>query len=309
MDKSTSLNKIDSYHIKNAKEKIFFLLNNFIDHIIPRTLDPKLSVRNYQCDFSGCHNTQQLTASSPSRFLCDLFWKNLPWPEIKRELGSINILDIGCGSGRYYSKLQNWSGNIIDKYAGSDIKQSVDWAELKKNNDKLFFFEASALEISKFIPSDTNLIITQSAIEHFQEDLLFFEKIRDYINKSQNNVIQIHLFPSAACLWLYLLHGVRQYTPGTVSKITRLFNANSHAVLYGLGGKNCNRLHFRYITWPFLLKPIISKKVGQDWRNTKIEEYNKHLASAIDQDMARPSRSPSFYALVIQSNFQKKIFN
>ena len=112
-------------------------------------------------------------------------------------------------------------------------------------------------DLVEHIPKDTNLFISQSAIEHFDDDLIYFRNIKSHIDKYKNNTIQIHLFPSAACIKKYLWHGIRQYTPRTISKITDIFDDDkTYSVLYKLGGENCNKLHLDYITKPIYLKKI-----------------------------------------------------
>jgi hypothetical protein len=118
---------------------------------------------------------------------------------------------------------------------------------------------------------------------------------------TSNNVIQIHLFPSSAQLKLGLFHGIRQYTLRTISKITRIFNDFSYSVLFGLGGNECNSLH-----WNFITKPRLAR-IG-DLRETKTNEYNKRLINAIRNDMNKHQKYPTFYALVIHSNWKEKIF-
>ncbi len=163
------------------------------------------------------------------------------------------------------------------------------------------FYQLDSTNIIDYIPRTTNLFITQSAIEHFDEDLHFFEQIRDFILMTSNNVIQIHLFPSSAQLKLGLFHGIRQYTLRTISKITRIFNDFSYSVLFGLGGNECNSLH-----WNFITKPRLAR-IG-DLRETKTNEYNKRLINAIRNDMNKHQKYPTFYALVIHSNWKEKIF-
>ena len=71
-------------------------------------------------------------------------------------------------------------------------------------NPFITLIENSSSNISEFIDNETNLFITQSAIEHFNYDLEYFEQIKTFIDKKQKNIIQIHLFPSPVSLWLYL---------------------------------------------------------------------------------------------------------
>ena len=62
--------------------------------------------------------------TSPSRKLSDLFWINQNWCELENNLGTINVCDIGCGSGNYYIKLKKYSNNKINKYKGLDIYEN-----------------------------------------------------------------------------------------------------------------------------------------------------------------------------------------
>ncbi len=50
-------------------------------------------------------------------------------------------------------------------------------------------------------------------------------QLRDFAAAINRPSILVHLMPSAACLRLYRHHGLRQYTPRTISKITRLFDS------------------------------------------------------------------------------------
>ena len=95
----------------------------------------------------------------------------------------------------------------------------------------------TSVNFLKKIPENTNLFITQSAIEHFENDLDFFRQINQFIYKKDINAIQIHLFPAPPSLWLYLHHGVRQYNLRSLKKILEIFNKiRTYAVIYPLGG-------------------------------------------------------------------------
>jgi len=241
--------------------------------------------------------------SSPSRALSDLFWKKLDWSAIVSEAGRLHVFDAGCGNGEYALRLQEFSGGSIERYYGIDSNPRESWAELQKNHDYIALKPHDSGDIVSIIPEDTNLFVTQSAIEHFENDLLFFEQIHSFIRRFSGPIIQIHLFPSAACLKLYLYHGVRQYTPRTVSAITRLFDPETTCtILYELGGKACNRLHYDYITKPLLIDR------NEDWRETKTDTYGRLLMETVESDIADPGGQPSFYALVIHSGYRKKIF-
>lgn len=265
-EKSTSIHNINSDNgLSKACQFIYFLanwLNNSFPLLVP---EDSMEIRDFRAADLDRRWPRLEPKSSPSRRLCDLFWLSLPWPAIAGELQQIHILDAGCGDGGYGTRLLGYSNGGIASYTGVDYRPHQNWRLLE--SQPLFkFHQSPAGEIPPHIAHGTNFFMSQSAIEHFEEDLFYFEQIKKYILSYKKSVLQIHLFPSGSCLWLYGLYGVRQYTPRTVSEITRLFSDFSYAVLYRLGGKACNRLH-----WEFITKPFFQKR--QDFRELKTEEY------------------------------------
>ena len=212
------------------------------------------------------------------------------------------MVDVGCGSGNYGVIFFSFSNGRIFKYTGLDTKFNQNWKVLEERSNIFTFKKANSASILSHIPEDTNVIISQSAVEHFDEDLSFFLQVREFILRNANNTIQIHLLPSSVCLKLYLFHGVRQYTPRTVSIIARIFSSFSYCVLFRLGSKECNALHYKYIT-----KPLLIKKV-EDLRETKSKEYDQRLFKAIKGSTRKAQNSPTFYALAIHSYWNEKIF-
>lgn len=280
----------------------WFLLNWLNNNLFNNVTHHSLTIRDFSVDISDENWSQTHTKSSPSRKLSDLFWLQLPWGIIRTELGHINILDTGCGSGNYSVKLQSYSKGNIASYTGVDVSQHDNWSALAENHPNFRFHRLDSGDILEYIPDETNLFISQSAIEHFKYDLLYFKQIREFVRRTSRNIIQIHLVPSSVCLKLYLLHGVRQYTPRTLSYITRLFQGFSYSTLYRLVGRECNQLHWEYIT-----KPLSLEKIG-DLRDTQTQEYDRRLRLAITADNNEPHRDPAFYALVIHSNWREVIF-
>ena len=144
------------------------------------------------------------------------------------------------------------------------------------------------------------LLSVKSAIEHLSSDLLFFERAARAASKRGSSFLQIHLFPSAACLALYRGHGVRQYTPRTASLLAKQFLRFSDCRLFTLGGRNCNKLHFQYITHPRV------RLGGTDLRREASDEYCAEVHRAVVQDNTQPPHrsgiDASFFALVIYSN-------
>ncbi len=279
----------------------YFLLNWLNNRLPDWRVDPGLVIQDFRCPNLESYWPQLPTGASPSRILSDLFWLTLPWERIQQELGGIRILDAGCGSGHYGPRLISWSGDRVASYIGADIHAHESWPALEHEDQRMQFIQADAGELGRVLPGGTNLIMSQSAIEHMDHDLQFFEHVCDHVQRLGTPALQVHLCPSAACLKLYLLHGVRQYTPRTLSNITRLFE-NGYAVLYRLGGRACNRLHYRFITSPLM----IWRKT--DLRMTQTAEYERRLFAAIERDMTQPQRSPAFYALVIHTCPRARLF-
>jgi len=130
---------------------------------------------------------------------------------------------------------------------------------------------------------------------------VLFRGIRDRIINKQQSIIQIHLIPSESCLELYRLHGVRQYSPRTLSKVGNLFLPFSHLYLFKLGGKNCYRVHHQYIT-----QPLVER--GIDLRDVQTKEYQQDLQKAVVEDMKNSNPKPIFYAFIIHSFPKQPIF-
>ena len=297
-----------SFHIINADKPmsrlrrfLYFPLNR-INNRLPWRRSDILTLRKFTCKYLAEHE-YFFEKDSPSRRLSNLFWVNLPWESMQREVGDLQVFDTGCGKGEYGLRFQNWSGNRLRSYSGMDFQTHESWQTLQKEYPFIHLIQGDAAMVDKFIPEKTNVFVTQSALEHIEMDILYFRRIHEFIMNRRRSVIQIHLFPSPACLDLYDLHGVRQYTPRTISRIVKIFESDSYAVLYLLGGPQSNSLHLNYITIP------TSLGLG-DLRDSQTQAYKTRLKEAIESDMANQNGQdePSFYALVIHSFFNQKIF-
>jgi SAM-dependent methyltransferase len=226
---------------------------------------------------------------------------SLPWQRISSELnGAVKVLEVGCGTGKYGLLVQDCLGDAFAGYVGLDVTRHPDW-DHHQSNPKIKLLCADSRNTAQYV-ADANLIITQSALEHFEEDLGFFRQIAGYVATADHPIIQFHLMPSAGCLTTFPWHGVRQYTPRTISRITRLFGAETSKRLYFLGSIACNRVHRRYITHPRLL--------GKgDQRRNRLAAYDRELHRAVQQDEAASNLSEAcFLALVLQSRLTDNIF-
>ena len=295
---STSINYLngdDPGRMNWAEKKLYYILNNASNSFFPNKVNNKLDIKKFiPSNIEKRWNNLGMT-DTPSRKLCDLFWMELPWNKIKSQLGQINIFDSGCGNGEYAKKISNWSNNRINSYTGIDMTSHSNWIKLMDVNNSFNFYMCDYINLDNHLKENTNLFVTQSSIEHFRYDIIFFNYINSFIEKNKCNTIQIHIFPSAPCLRLYGFHGYRQYTKRKASIIFDIFRKNSVGILFELGGNNCNDLHYNYIT-----KQINNRK--NEKRYIEPEEYNILLKEAIARDVISIKKNkPSFYALYIHS--------
>ena len=241
-------------------------------------------------------------SASPSRMLSDLFWINIDWQKTKEALGEINILDLGCGKGGYLKKIFHWSNKLISSYNGIDLQEFPEWKNFTndknyKNIDTSFTklnVDENINNLKSFFPDKINFFMSQSALEHIKYDLEIFRQIKEYIVENGKPVTQVHLVPAPESLRLYLAHGYRQYGQKALSSIINIFKDFCEVKIFGLCGKNCNDLHFEYITEPiyYLNTP--------DKRETHPNEYEKELKKSIAEDMkTHPVNSACFWALEI----------
>ncbi|MFO1490468.1 MAG: class I SAM-dependent methyltransferase [Kiritimatiellia bacterium] len=173
---------------------------------------------------------------SPSRAWCNWFWSGLPWKGIRRALGRLDVLDLGCGSGAYARQWDAWSGGL-DRYTGVDFTARDAWTGVNAGPGRTFH----ASDIIRYVqanPVSATLLLSQSALEHFPEDTRLMNLLRDRVMTAGGPRLQVHLVPSAACLALYREHGVRQYTPRSVGRLLAGYRGtDARCRLVGLGAR------------------------------------------------------------------------
>lgn len=273
---------------------VWFLLNYF-RNLKKKSIDTNLIIKNVEnidIDFASSISIDR----SPSRRVSDIFWKSIPIDKIINVLGKVRILEVGCGKGNYGRFMSEIFQDTLEHYTGIDIVKSDEWDKFDKS--KYSFIEASANNYLQYI-DQSNLIITQSALEHFPDDDIYFDQLLKYANSNSQPIIQIHLMPSSACLKLYLLHGYRQYTPYYISKITQKFSHNTTKILYSLGGNNLNKIHFKYWTKTFFTK-----------NKRDLTDYNKSFLNSLEADLSNKSNiyDASFYCLVLFHNVPDDLY-
>ena len=301
MSNSTSLHTLSADGPLTKLERVAWVAANLANNALPRArVDPRIVERRFRLSASRIGELWPSIRpdASPSRALCDLFWLTMPWPRILRELGPLHALEVGCGSGTYGHLLSRLLGSQLAHYLGIDVAASGDWAGVSDN--RLEFRIGRAGEVAQYL-AGVNFVFTQSALEHVEEDLRFLRQVAQRA-ESRRPLLQLHLIPSASCITTFPWHGIREYTPRTVSQATRLFGAGTATYLYSLGGPDCNRVHRKFIVWPRL------RRVG-DLRRPRAAAYAEALRAAVISDLAGASRTASFYALVLLSNFARDPFH
>ena len=282
-------------------QRVYWLACNLLNNTLPRrNVDPKIRERRFHLseqEVDGLWN-RIAESASPSRRLSELFWLTLPWGALSRQVGRVCALEIGCGSGTYGRLLGRVLGTSLERYLGVDIEAHDQW---EANNDlRLSFRLGRARDAHQYLQG-INLILTQSALEHFEEDLLYFSQVSDFVKVAKHPILQIHLIPTASCITTFPWHGIREYTPRKISRITELFGPGTLVYLFSLGGPDCNRTHRKYITWPHF-------RSGSDLRRSRMEQYRESVRSAILSDFKSEAASSAFYALVLISNCESDPF-
>ena len=285
--------ELDLYH-----QKLWFSLNVENNKNPEEDLDVNLDVRAFSCDVNAYWHrlAEDIT---PCRKLCNLFWMDLPWQTLEKRLGPLNIMDYGSSAGNYAINFMQWT-DVPFAYHGFDVRHINDWEQLSAEYDNLKFTHYEGEFKLSHLTDEFNYFMSQAAMEHVNQDLTYFQVIADYLSKNKKPAIQIHLIPAADCLDLYGLHGVRQYTPRTISKISSLF-PEAICTLFCLGGSASNEIHRQAISNP-------ERDKTQDWRIKYRDDYNRLMKKAIEIDMMSKSRDTSFYALVIESGLDTSVF-
>ena len=280
---------------------IFFSLSLY--HLFTSSF---VNIKSYKCTqfkSGGMLTDSSMDIASPSRKLADLFLWNLPWNNIKKELGGkLYLLDIGCGSGTYCQRFRMLSHDNISSYFGLDVMHNKGWEVLTKKYPNSSFGVYDGVNIKEIIPNDINIIISYSTLEHVKHDISLLNSIDEYIRKTNRDIIQIHLFPSLAGIITFGKHGFRQYSQKTIEVLSSIFRDNSYSTLYKLGSAYSILLHILYISLPRLF-------LRRDLRDYECFKYPEISRKVLEHDIKKPFVvAPSFYALVIHSNYKNRIF-
>lgn len=211
-----------------------------------------------------------LVLASPSRYIIEDYMQC----EIFRDLESknIDILEVGCGSGRM-SQLLSYAG-VSGNYTGIDIAE-----KFCSKSDKKLSVSFKNIGIHQYKePSNYDLIFSISALEHIPHIQDAIDRMDDLLTDSG---IQVHAIPSGWALALYLFHGHRQFPLG---KIHSYFNTPN---ITRVGGVFSFMVHFIFIT---LIEMVLKYNARKAWPNL----YSSVLKMGIEWDKYLPFMSAGY---------------
>ena len=222
-------------------------------------------------------NRRSFGQASPGRVLGEAFIR-YQLPEILAP-GEIDVLEIGCGSGRMTRLLAE--AGYRGSYTGIDIDNRFDTSARAGHGFKTHFIQRDALTAD--ITHRLDLIVSMSVLEHIPNDARLIERL-DGLLKPYG--MQLHILPSTWGLFPYLWHGFRQYGAGAIAE---RFD-NRRAVAYKLGGVFSFTTHWLCITVPELL-------LRKSFRRRLLGLYLRLVYASLRLDRLVPLM-PSAYAVV-----------
>ena len=151
----------------------------------------------------------------------------------------LSVFDIGSGSAYFRERLAalGYQGT----YTGVDVYQHRAYQD---DAVPAFASELLISPIEDVVPNQTyNLVMSVTALEHIPDD---FKAVEVAQRAAGEKGVQIHIVPGFWSLFLYLLHGYRQYNR---KRLGRLFAGQSYQI-YRLGGLPSFLVHLFCITIP-----------------------------------------------------------
>lgn len=293
---------INGDNAETIKDKLFFIIQSCKNK--NNKITNRIDIIHYKINkkkLKNCFNFK----NTPARNLCDTLLFSLNFKEIKKQFkDNLHFFDIGCGEGNYGKMLQEYAGNCFGSYTGLDIYKSLSFSP------KFTHFLASAEKIKKYLSKKTNVIISQSSLEHIKNDFLVLNNATKELNANKRAFIQIHFVPACAGLWLYLWHGWRQYSYQRLALYSKRIKQKAlvKTFLIPIGGTYSFLFQILFFTLPKFFCKIFPK----------FEKVNKKITSAfqnqyflmLEKDIKITKTIPVFWAFIIMSKKlnEKKIF-
>ena len=194
----------------------------------------------------------------------------------------VSVLDLGCGSGGFYPFFRDQLTRF-SHYTGVDIARHPAWEEHEHGGEGRATFACSPAE--RFVDalderSPYNLIHSNCALEHMQDDEHVIRTLCDWSRSQVNPIAQFHVLPATAALPLYRSHGYRVYS---TSDVKRLRCSSGQSFVIGLGGWRSWSQHFLHLRS----------------RGSLSSDYGKRLEDACAQDVVSGgTRLPIMWCLL-----------
>lgn len=182
---------------------------------------------------------------TPMRVLIDIAFPAFATKHVTQK--DISVLDIGAGSAYLRKRLAEHG--YQGQYTGVDIYTHRDYRD---DAVPQFVSELVITPIEKFTPTKPyDLVMSVTALEHIPDDFRAVKVATEAIAASGT---QIHIVPGFWSLFMYLLHGYRQYSRRRLGKM--FAGQNYH--IYRLGGLASLLVHMFFITIPerILHRPV-----------------------------------------------------
>ena len=177
---SSSFININGDLKQNKLKILIYLILNFIQNLYYSLFSRKFKFikfnpKNKKYNFNKNH--------SISRKLCGVFWKNINWNIIIKNLGKLSVSELGSGDGKYFKNDISINPNYIKKYKGYDIVFFDNWNKIKTKKYSFQKFDGNSFK--KIISKNYNLFLSQSCLEHVKNDLRYFSEIKKKANQSK----------------------------------------------------------------------------------------------------------------------------
>jgi len=190
------------------------------------------------------------TLNSPFRDYIDAFLQAELQLQIKE---NVSILDIGCGQGYLYEKLKEAGFSGI--YTGVDVKISKPFAAHTATRLNKKFIQCSAEDMK--IQNKFNLIASITSLEHIEDDRKVLKNTAELLKEGGT---EIHVVPASSTIFLYFLHGWRQYSVNMLKDL--MTDREATIKMYQGGGIPSFIFHFIFITIPIKLRFDYKKSNG-----------------------------------------------
>lgn len=294
---SSSIHLINGDYFLTHIQKLLWIIANLICNV--RLSYNAFNLQTFQFNSNKLDIRVLDSNNTPSRNLCNLFWSTIDLTKLiplGYDKNGLRVLEIGCGSGRYFQLLLNYNPKI--SYVGIDKVASKDWNKFN-NSLNAQFFEDSAENLAEYL-KNVDVVITQSSLEHIEADLDVFQNLKEYAITSGRKFISINLVPSPVYIALAPFHGIRQYGRNSIDKICRTVGSEAQVDCFLLGGPHTTLLHFKSITWPSLRKKYMARDK---------ESFLGDTLTAIETDCRNPKSikfwNATFIAVIIRFNSNK----